>query len=55
MGEYMGSGMYADIISVGDQLFFTNRLFKYFHSFDYKNLSNSELVFTAQFQSFCTY
>ena len=29
----MGSGMYADIIFVGDKLFFTNRLFKYFRSF----------------------
>ena len=57
MGEYIGSGLYADILFVGDKLFFTNRPFKYFRSFDYTNIiiSNSELVFTAQFQSFCTY
>ena len=30
MGEYMGSGLYADILFVGDKLFFTNRLFNYF-------------------------
>ena len=32
MSEYMGLGLYADILFVGDKLFFTNCLFKYYFS-----------------------